>query len=257
MPRFLDLFAEHGLRATFFVVASDLEREGPRRVAEQVVAAGHELASHTWSHPYDLIRRSASEIRREIERAEGPLAELRGRPVAGFRAPGYNLSTAVLEILAERGYSYDSSLFPCPPYYLARAAAIAGMRVVGRRSRSIAGDWRAPFGRRAPHRRLGLVEFPMTVLPGLRLPLIGTSLALMPRVGVFALGPVLKRMAFVNLEFHAVDLLDYADLPGSPLPAHQPDLQRLLGEKKPAYEAALRACSGAENGTLEELAQRF
>ncbi len=258
VPRFVELFARRGLKATFFVVAADLERAGPRRVAAKLVEAGHELASHTWSHPYDLIRRSRAEIESEIAAAEAPLEALRRRRVAGFRAPGYNISADVLEVLAERGYAYDSSLLPCPPYYAARAAMIAGMRLTGRKSRSIVGDPRSAFGPRTPHRTTsGLLELPMTVLPGARIPLIGTTLAMMGELGATALRPLLSRMRFVNLEFHAIDLMDFADLPGSNLPRYQPDLRRMVRQKRPAYDAVLRACRGAENDTLEGFAARW
>ena len=57
LPRFAELFARHGVRATFFVVARDLEEdaEGARLLAT-LARDGHELASHTYSHPYDLVR---------------------------------------------------------------------------------------------------------------------------------------------------------------------------------------------------------
>jgi len=258
VPRFLELFKRFDLKATFFVVASDLEREGPRRVAAELVRAGHELASHTYSHPYDLIKKSDADIVAEIERAEEPLSQLRGTAVAGFRAPGYNIDKRVLQVLADRGYLYDSSLLPCPPYYAARAAVIAKMRLTGRRSRSIVGDPRSAFASRAPHRTpSGLLELPMTVLPGVRLPVIGTSLALMGPLAAAALRPIMSRMEFVNLEFHAVDMIDFADLMDSPLPQYQPDLRRLLREKQPAYEAVLKASRGAENDTLEGFSQRW
>ncbi|MFT7624723.1 MAG: peptidoglycan/xylan/chitin deacetylase (PgdA/CDA1 family), partial [Myxococcota bacterium] len=152
VPRFLELFEAHDLRATFFCVASDLSRPGPRRVAQEAVARGHELASHTLTHPYDLIHQDDAAIEAEIAGAETALAELRGAPVAGFRAPGYNLSPTVLKVLERRGYRYDSSRFPCPAYFLLRAGIISGMRVVGRTSKSIVGDLKAPFGPRHPHR---------------------------------------------------------------------------------------------------------
>lgn len=259
VPRFLELFEDLAIRATFFVVASDLERAEPRRVAAEVVARGHELASHTFSHPYDLIHRSEAEIHDEIARAEAPLAELRGSPVRGFRAPGYNFSRNVSRVLDERGYAYDSSLLPSPPYYAARAAVIASMRVAGRRSRSIVGDLRAPFSRRTPHRLrgTGLVEFPVTVLPVLRVPLIGTTLTMLGGRGVRMLAPLLRGLRFANLEFHALDLLDADDIPGTPLAEHQPDLRVPVSTKLAVFADAIEEVArGAENDTLEGFAAR-
>src|SRR5882724_9645205 len=57
LPRFAELFARHGARATFFVVARDLEEDAEGRALLAALARdGHELASHTYSHPYDLVR---------------------------------------------------------------------------------------------------------------------------------------------------------------------------------------------------------
>jgi peptidoglycan/xylan/chitin deacetylase (PgdA/CDA1 family) len=259
VPRFLELFDRLGLKATFFVVGKDLERDGPYKVARTVVKAGHELASHTWSHPYDLIRQSHEQIVDEISRVEAPLADLRGRRVNGFRAPGYNVSDEVLQCLADRGYLYDSSLFPCPAYYLARATAIGSMALRGRQSQSIVGNWRAPFSSRVPHKRrhggaATLMEYPMCVLPVLRLPVIGTSITMMGSSGVSFIRPFLRRMSFVNLEFHALDLLDQNDLGGSELVAHQFDLRVEVSTKTALFSEVLKTASEkAHNDTLENL----
>ena len=42
----------------------------------------------------------------------------------GFRAPGYTITDEVFDVLAELGVAYDSSVFPCPAYWAAKAAAI-------------------------------------------------------------------------------------------------------------------------------------
>src|SRR5204863_1570294 len=57
LPRFAELFAEAGVKATFFVVGRDLvdDAEGRARLAA-LAALGHELANHTFTHPYDLVR---------------------------------------------------------------------------------------------------------------------------------------------------------------------------------------------------------
>ena len=61
LPRFLALFDELGVRATFFVVGRDLQRDlaaGGRGAAllRQALAAGHELGNHSFAHAYDLVR---------------------------------------------------------------------------------------------------------------------------------------------------------------------------------------------------------
>ncbi len=262
VPRFLEMFEEFNLRGTFFAVASDLLNPECRSVAEDVVRRGHELASHSHTHPYDLIHRSDSAIAREIIESDALLSEVRGSPVRGFRAPGYNIDDRMRRVLVDRGYHYDSSVLPCPAYYLARAAVISWLALRGRPSQSIVGDPLTSFESRYPQRissgaGRGLVEFPMSVLPWIRFPIIGTSLALLGAAGVRYLGPALERMEFVNLEFHAIDLLDAADVPGSPLIGKQPDLARSVSTKRQAFEEAFRRCSAARNDTLENFAAEF
>ena len=97
----------------------------------------------------------------------------------------------------------------------------------------------------------------MTVLPGIRFPLIGTSLTLLGRVGVSALRPALSLMGFVNLELHAVDLLDHRDVPEG-LAQHQPDLRTSFEDKAAVFRRFLElAARGRTNGTLQALAGSY
>lgn len=252
VPRFLGLFGRLGLRATFFVVTRDLAWPAARAVARQAVAAGHELASHSHTHPYDLVRRPLPEIEAELREADTVLRAVTGAPVRGYRAPGYNQTPAVRAALVRLGYRYDSSDFPCPPYLLAKAALIAAKRLTGRRSRSIVvRPWEA-FGRRSPHRVATphgpLWSFPISVLPGLRFPLIGTSLTLLGEAGVAAVAPAVRRMRWLNLEFHAADLLSLGD---DGLPAElavQPDLRVPVARKEAVFARFLAAAREGRDG---------
>jgi len=153
LPRFSELFEQHGVRATLFVVGSDLAEDAEgRAILEKLAAAGHELASHSFSHPYDLTQLSPERIAEEIDQAHAAIAACAGTDPVGFRAPGYEVSTAVIAHLVARGYRYDSSAFPSIPYYLAKAAVMGALRVLGRKSGSILGSpaiLRAP---RTPYR---------------------------------------------------------------------------------------------------------
>ena len=258
--RFAELFDELGVAATFFIVGADLERSArARTIAAELVAAGHELASHSWSHPYDLTRLPPDEIGRELDRAADVLAELRGSPIAGFRAPGYTMTDTVWELLGRRSYGYDSSLFPCPPYYLAKATVMGLMRLVGRESRSILDRPSVMWEPRTPHWRRGTLELPITVLPGLRLPFIGTSLLMMGQRGYQLMRPLLRRASFVNLELHGIDLCD-RELDGIDprIAARQPDLRITLRDKQALFRRVigdLRDDWGV--ATLEAIAPRY
>ena len=257
VTRFAELFDEVGVRATFFVVASDLERwPKARQMAEDLVAAGHEIGNHTYTHPYDLIQRSDDEIAHEIGEAHRILSEVRGSPVAGFRAPGYHMNDAVYRALVQAGYRYSSSIFPSPPYYLAKLGVMGLMRLVGKTSQAIMGDPRIMIASRFPHHRRSMLELPITVLPGIRFPIIGTSMTMLGRRGMRLLRPALRRIDFVNLEFHGIDLCD-RDTDGIDL-SSQPDLKVDVTEKYATFKATLEDLRDRwEVDTLEALAPRF
>jgi hypothetical protein len=252
LPRFGELFARHGVKATFFVVGSDVagDAEG-RRLLADLAREGHELANHTWAHPYDLTRLGRARIADEIDRGHEAIAACAGRAPVGFRSPGYETSPEVIDLLCERGYTYDSSAFPSVPYYVAKALVMAGLRARGRRSGAYLGSpaiLRAP---RAPYRpdagdpyRAGarpILEVPMAVSRWLRLPVIGTSLVTFPEWLRRRLVRGALAEPFFNLELHGIDLADAAadDLPPS-LVARQPDLRRPLAHKLAALDATMR-----------------
>jgi polysaccharide deacetylase family protein (PEP-CTERM system associated) len=105
----LGLLAEHGIRATFFVLGWIGERE-PELVAE-IAAAGHEIACHGYGHvlPTALTPR---ELEADLARARAVLERACGRPVVGYRAPSFALDGERLAVVARSGFRYDSSHQP-------------------------------------------------------------------------------------------------------------------------------------------------
>ena len=71
------------------------------------------------------MRLGRAEIRRQIEEGARAIERATGERPVGFRAPGYTITDEVFDVLAELGVAYDSSVFPCPAYWAAKAAAIA------------------------------------------------------------------------------------------------------------------------------------
>jgi hypothetical protein len=268
LPRFRDLFARHGVRATFFVVGRDLDedQEG-RALLGQLARDGHELGNHSYSHPYDLVRLGPAEIAREIDRAHQAIAACAGAPPVGFRAPGYEISADVIDILRARHYAYDSSAFPSAPYYGAKAAIMGLMQLIGRKSGSFLGSPRVVMAPRRPYRpsagapyregELDIVELPMAVTPLLRWPVIGTSLITAPGWMRRWLVSAALREPFFNLELHGIDLCDAAgDQIPAELIARQPDLRRPLEAKLAALDATLAevAAAGAGFQRLDQVA---
>lgn len=106
LPRLLDLFDEVGVTATFFVEGwNGLHHPGAIR---SMVARGHEVGLHGWVHEKWP---ELTDDQRETLLFDGT-ASLRtvGVEPAGFRAPGGYRSGRTAEVLAELGYTFDSSI---------------------------------------------------------------------------------------------------------------------------------------------------
>ena len=238
--------ASFSLPLTLFVIARDLDREQNRTVLGQCVSAGHELGNHSLDHLYDLTRRTQAEQTRQIVEANGRIRDLLGVQPQGFRAPGYTVSDALLNTVREAGLGYDSSVFPCPVYQLAKGAALLRMKLRGRSSNSVLDRpqaLRAPtspyrIGKRYFQRGSGLLELPIQVVGPLRLPFIGTSLTLLGPSGARVLTRSLLGRSFINLELHGLDFLEARDVP-EPLLAVQPDLRVPLARKLASLAAVL------------------
>ena len=115
-PRLLALFAETGIRATYFTTGEVAERY-PGHVTA-VVDGGHELGCHGMSHTaFDTMNRSTAQW--EIERSAAILREF--APVTSFRAPYLRFPEAYVPLLESADFRLDSSLAKYKrSYYAAR-----------------------------------------------------------------------------------------------------------------------------------------
>ncbi|WBP93582.1 polysaccharide deacetylase [Mycolicibacterium neoaurum] len=117
IPRILDLLDRHQIRSTFFVPGHTAHRY-PEAV-RSIVAAGHEIAHHGYLHEQPTALTLEEEIE-ALDRGLEALAEVAGVRPSGYRAPMWDLSWRTPELLAERGFLYDSSLMDSDhPYELA------------------------------------------------------------------------------------------------------------------------------------------
>lgn len=144
--RILDLLARSEVMATFFVLGW-VAKKCPGLVRE-IANAGHEIASHGMNH--QLIYRQMPDVfRSETRDSKNLLEDIVQQKVIGYRAATYSITASslwALDVLAEEGFMYDSSIFPM------------------RHDR-----YGIPDANPLPHRLktpggLGLVEFPISVL---------------------------------------------------------------------------------------------
>lgn len=239
VPRVLELCAEHRVRATLFIVTEDLEDETARELVRRAHVAGHEIASHSHRHRYELSTLAPAEIDAELRRSIDVITAVTGESPRGFRAPGYTLSAPLVDALVRLGFRYDSSVMQAPAYWAARAAARLALRARGRRSASLLGDLRQFLPGYAPR---GLVELPISSALGW--PWLGTTLALLPApLGAMetAVARATPRRGPVVLELHAVDLCDAGDGFEGALVQAQRDLAVPLARKRGRLGQAVAA----------------
>jgi peptidoglycan/xylan/chitin deacetylase (PgdA/CDA1 family) len=264
IDRLLALAKELTIPLTLFAVGSDLSRPASAAKLRAAREAGCEIGNHTLDHRYDFVRLGRDEIRRQIHEGSRAIERATGAPPAGFRAPGYTITDEVFSVLEELGTLYDSSVFPCPPYWAAKVAALGLIALRGRTSRSIVDTpavLTAPtrpyrIGRPYWRRGEGLVELPVQVTRGPRLPFFGTSVTLGgPRLARY-LARACAGEPLVNLELHGIDVLDASDGLETLRP-HQPDVRVPRARKVDALRAAVEELRAAGHAfvTLSEAAR--
>jgi polysaccharide deacetylase family protein (PEP-CTERM system associated) len=155
--RVLEVLAERGVRGTFFVLGWIAERSP--QLVKRIAAAGHEIASHGYSHELIYLQTQAA-FRAETTRSKRHLEDLTGEPVIGYRAASFSItreSLWSLDVLIDLGFQYDSSVFP-----------------IHHDRYGIPGAARAPGPITAPSGRK-IAEFPMAAADyfGLQLPVSG------------------------------------------------------------------------------------
>jgi polysaccharide deacetylase family protein (PEP-CTERM system associated) len=108
----LALFAESGVKATFFTLGWVAERYPA--LIRRIVDAGHEIASHGWDHAR-VFTMDAAGFRADLARARAAIEDAGGVKVTGYRAPSFSIDTRTPwahQVLAEEGYAYSSSVAP-------------------------------------------------------------------------------------------------------------------------------------------------
>ena len=76
-----------------------------------IAASGHEVACHGFNHDM-LTALDEAAIRQDVADAKALLEDSSGTPVSGYRAPNLSITDRALDILADLGFVYDSSVFP-------------------------------------------------------------------------------------------------------------------------------------------------
>lgn len=264
--RFKALFAEFGIKATFFCIGRDALLPPVKQVIRALDESGHEIANHSHRHCQTFASLGQAEMRQEIAQAHEALRAITGKAPAGFKSPGWAAPNLMFEILNEQRYTYDSSILPSsflPGLALARYILSRGVRThkkYGRLSLCL-----APLKPYIPNPRhpafssrtaQGVWELPNSTFPFIRTPIHTTFMYLFGRqYFLTGLRLLARRHLPLNFAFHAIDLLpENLDQRLSRFPAMRKNLSSRLDDCRMVLEAI---CQRFQCLTSLELARRY
>jgi len=241
LPRFAEVFARCGVRATFFVVGRDAAAQAP--VLAGLVGAGHEVASHSFSHPMAFASLGPAGMRDELEKSRAALEAATGHAVSGYRSPNFDMDRAGLAMLAECGYRYDASAYPS--LFLIPARLLLAFKSTDRRAVMRLKLWPFSFDRGPSVFRFGaraVREFPAAMTPGLRFPIYHTLRYALGDVRFArALDGFVRRGESLSYVLHAVDALGQSEDRVDPRLAKHPGMDWPLARKLELLEKTLRS----------------
>jgi len=219
VDRFLDLFAELGVAATFFIVGDDirLNKLSPSTL-RRMVAAGHELANHTMTHPFNLSHLPRARKEEEVVCTGRLIEDATGQRVVGFRAPCLDVDEDIVDIIEAHGYWYESSVLP---FYFKQLQELA-YGVLTRGQFRSTGAWQNSFASGEPyvpaqgalHKRgsRAITEVPIATVPFVRFPFYSTiHFALGKAVFDASYALLRRRRKVFTYELHSIDLAGCAE----------------------------------------------
>src|SRR5215831_8345331 len=106
--RILEMLDRHQVPATFFVTGVDAMLH-PDMLSEILKSGRHEVGVHGWIHEFPP-RLAEGEEERLLDRAIAYLTKATGKRPVGYRAPSWAFSAVTLDLIAKKGFLYDSSL---------------------------------------------------------------------------------------------------------------------------------------------------
>ena len=257
LPRLAEIFERAGVRATFFVLGRDAGAFS--RPIAALAAAGHEIASHSFSSPCAFSRLNPAQMRDEMIASRNAIRSAVGIQVTGFRAPQCDLDRRGIDALIATGYRYDASAEPTPWLVFARAAMAMRSRDAGLTSRLRA--W--PFTlRREPHVARtaagSLVEFPAAVTPWRRLPVRDAAFGRTPAFFKAMIDGFANRGESLSCSLRALDALALVEDRLDPRLAPHPGMNRSLEQRLERLERIVHLVAGRfQVATFAERAAGF
>ncbi len=217
LPRFLSIFNDLGVKATFFLIGKDLENGSKFDLAKRIISNGHNIANHSYSHIIPFQNLDKQTISKEISKTQTLLKQLAPEQKFGFRAPGFGMNETIFQELIDQSIAFDSSVFPCPWSGLLRK--YEKKKSCGKVPKDGYGGekygWAPLYSYNPQLKNLSkkgnspLLEYPVSVLPFIRLP-IHRSFTQFTGLWYFKMALKLLKIRKLPLIclFHGIDLID-------------------------------------------------
>ena len=106
VPRILETYKKFGLKQSFFIPGWCLEQY--QETVDLILKGGHEIGHHGWIHEDPIVTKGNQ--RHWVEKALDSYGRIVGGKPRGYRAPVYNVTQEVIDLLIEHDFKYDSSL---------------------------------------------------------------------------------------------------------------------------------------------------
>jgi hypothetical protein len=183
MQRLLPALSARAVRATFFITGA-YARAAPE-IVRSTVAHGHEAAVHGLAHGDDYGSMAPADAVERLRAARELVEAASGQPARGVRTP--HLRPCPAAVLAAAGFAYDAS--PHPTW--------------------VPGRYNGMHWPRAPWREDGLLRVPISVLPGVRVPISWIWYRWAgARLGSVAARGAALRAPYLHLYFHPWEALE-------------------------------------------------
>jgi hypothetical protein len=214
-------FEKYCIKTTLFMVGNDFQLQSNHSAIQAIINDRHEPANHSMTHPQGFRWLNLEQKHKELK-AMGDICEsVTGIRPIGFRSPGWNMDDSTIPLLKEMGYRYDSSVFPTSLMPLMKIAHWASMSGQAKPNRTTMGMWRYMAAPITPYQTSqtslskrgegGLIEFPVSVTPILRIPFFATMLLMAGNKFYQALYRSIKRAGLpVHFQMHLSDFVDYS-----------------------------------------------
>lgn len=246
MDRALALFDRFSVKGGFFCVGKELET--CRSAARMILKAhsdGHEIGNHTYTHPYGFTKLPLETIGSEIERCSQAIKNVTGCRPAGFRAPSYDSSGRVIDLVRQSDFTYDSSAYWSwlLPLMKTRHAFFSKKKPSGEFGRGSLGVPRDPYypGKddwRRPGKNEGLLEIPLARSTCFGLPFYN-NFHLMAGSAYRSMSLFWMNQPVLVYLIHLIEFVDLTDgIPGE-LRVH-PNVKTLASKKIAFLEQTIR-----------------